>query len=244
MLHVAIALPLPDAGEPEVELLDILVLADRPGVAAEDEAPVLHHVPVLREPERHRGVLLGEQHGHPRLAVHPAHDLEDLVHQHRREPHRGLVEQHEPGPRHERAADRHHLLLAARDVAGADQASLRQPGKVAIHEREVLLRRVAVLPRVAAGEEVLLHGQVLEDVPALHYLDDSSRDDLGRVLPMDRLPLHSIVPLVTSPRSVRSSPEIAFSVVLLPAPLAPRRATMPPAGTRSETPFNTRITWS
>ena len=57
-------------------------------------------------------------------------------------------------------------------------------------------------------------------------------------------PSHSIVPLVTSPRSVRSSPEIAFRVVLLPAPLAPRRATMPPAGTRSETPFNTRITWS
>src|SRR5439155_7319862 len=75
MLHVAIALPLPDAGEPEVELLDVLVLADRPGVAVEDDAPVLHHVPVLREPERHRGVLLGEQDGHPRLAVHPAHDL-------------------------------------------------------------------------------------------------------------------------------------------------------------------------
>src|SRR3989441_3015709 len=110
MLHVAIALPLPDAGEPEVELLDILVLADRPGVAVEDDAPVLHHVPVLRDPERHRGVLPGEQGGHPRPAGQPAHDLEDLVHQHRREPHRGLVEQHEPGPRHERAADRHHLL--------------------------------------------------------------------------------------------------------------------------------------
>src|SRR2546426_4245885 len=36
-------------------------------------------------------------------------------------------------------------------------------------------------------------------------------------------PSHSIVPLVTSPRSVRSSPEIAFRVVLLPAPLAPDR---------------------
>src|SRR2546426_961143 len=48
---------------------------------------------------------------------------------------------------------------------------------------------VAFLPGVAAGEEILLHGQVLEDVPALHDLDDSSRDDLGRILPMDRLPL-------------------------------------------------------
>src|SRR5438093_160822 len=186
MLHVAVALPLADAGEPQVELLDVLVLADRPGVAVEDDTPVLHHVAVLSEPERHRGVLLGEQDGDARLTVHAADDLEDLVHQHRRQPHRGLVEQHELGPGHERAADRHHLLLAARDVAGLDLAPLRQPGKVAIHELELLLGRVAVLPRVAAGEEVLLDREVLEDVPALHHLDDSTLDDLGRVLPVDR----------------------------------------------------------
>ena len=53
-----------------------------------------------------------------------------------------------------------------------------------------------------------------------------------------------MTPFVTSPRSVRRRPEMAFSVVDLPAPLAPRRATMPPSGTESDTPFNTRITWS
>jgi hypothetical protein len=37
---------------------------------------------------------------------------------------------------------------------------------------------------------------------------------------------------------------MAFSVVDFPAPLAPRRATMPSSGTWSDTPFNTRITWS
>src|SRR5437870_11381867 len=57
-------------------------------------------------------------------------------------------------------------------------------------------------------------------------------------------PSSSTEPLVTSPRSVRSRPEMALRVVDLPAPLAPRRATMPPSGTRSETPRNTRITWS
>jgi len=36
---------------------------------------------------------------------------------------------------------------------------------------------------------------------------------------------------VTSPRSARSRLEIAFSVVDLPAPLAPNSATMPPVGT-------------
>src|SRR5437867_1935127 len=129
VLHVAVALPLADAGEPQVELLDVLVLADRPGVAVEDDAPVLHHVAVLSEPERHRGVLLGEQDGDARLTVHAADDL------------------------------------------------------------ELPLGRVAVAPRVAAREEVLLDREVLEDVPALHDLDDSALDDLGRVLPVDRLRL-------------------------------------------------------
>ena len=55
-------------------------------------------------------------------------------------------------------------------------------------------------------------------------------------------PASSTPPFVTSPRSVRKSPEMALSVVDLPAPLAPRRATIPSPGTRSETPFNTRIT--
>src|SRR5205807_1320670 len=65
VLDVTVALPLPHAGESQVELLDVLVLADRPRVAVEDHAPALHDVAVLREPERHRGVLLGEQDGDP-----------------------------------------------------------------------------------------------------------------------------------------------------------------------------------
>ena len=59
-----------------------------------------------------------------------------------------------------------------------------------------------------------------------------------------RLPVNSIVPLVTSPRSARKRLEIDFSVVLLPAPFAPSSATTPPSGTSSETPLSTRITWS
>ena len=58
-----------------------------------------------------------------------------------------------------------------------------------------------------------------------------------------RAPLKWIAPLVTSPLSARRRFEIALSVVVFPAPLAPRRATMPPSGTARETPFSTRITW-
>ena len=44
---------------------------------------------------------------------------------------------------------------------------------------------------------------------------------------------------MTSPRSARSRLEIAFKVVVLPAPLAPSSATIPPFGTLSDTPFST-----
>jgi len=61
-------------------------------------------------------------------------------------------------------------------------------------------------------------------------------------IPSMRWPLSSMVPLVTSPRSDRKTPEIAFSVVVFPAPFAPSSVVMCPSATVSETPFSTRMT--
>ena len=49
-------------------------------------------------------------------------------------------------------------------------------------------------------------------------------------------------PLATRPSSFLSKPEMAFSVVLLPAPLAPSSATHWPGPTLSDTPFTARMT--
>src|SRR5262245_51772333 len=46
VLHVAVALALPHARQAQVELLDVLVVADRPRVAVEHDATGLHHVAV------------------------------------------------------------------------------------------------------------------------------------------------------------------------------------------------------
>jgi hypothetical protein len=54
-------------------------------------------------------------------------------------------------------------------------------------------------------------------------------------------PWNSMEPVVTAPRSGPRMPEMAFSVVLFPAPFEPRSATMPPCGTSKETPRRTRI---
>ena len=74
--------------------------------------------------ERHVDVLLGEQKRHALLLVEPVDDLENLLDDLRRQPHRGLVEQDHFRARHQGAADRAHLLLAARCVAGERTAPL------------------------------------------------------------------------------------------------------------------------
>ena len=57
-----------------------------------------------------------------------------------------------------------------------------------------------------------------------------------------RSPPNSIAPLVIAPRSEGSRPEIAFSVVVFPAPLAPSNVVIPASRTLSDTPLRTRIT--
>ena len=197
VLHVPIALPLPDAAQAQIELLDVLVVGDRLRVAVEHDTAVLHHVAVLRVLQGDGGVLLGEQHGHALLAVEPAHDVEDLGHQHRGEAHRRLVEQHQRRPRHQRAADGEHLLLAARDVAGGHRAPVRQAGEIAVDaDRGAAVSPARAPARVGAGQEVLLDREVLEDVPALHHLHDALPHHLVRrmadgsrvALELDRCP--------------------------------------------------------
>src|SRR4029453_4089588 len=59
-----------------------------------------------------------------------------------------------------------------------------------------------------------------------------------------RCPLSSTEPLVTSPRSVRSTPETALRVVVFPAPLAPSRVGIRPSSQEMDTPLRTRMTLS
>jgi hypothetical protein len=70
------------------------------------------------------------------------------------------------------------------------------------------------------------------------------RTILSGSMPLMRSPSKMISPRVTSPSSVLSSPEIAFSVVDLPAPLAPSSATIAPLGTSRLRPRSTRMTSS
>ena len=87
--------------------------------------------------------------------------------------------------------------------------------------------------------QVLLDGELLEDVPPLPHLEDAAAGDLVR----QRGPARSVAAVADrarrpiSPFSSGSRPEMAFSVVVFPAPFAPRSATMRPSGTEQGEPL-------
>src|SRR5260370_38566557 len=56
-------------GDPEVELLDVLVLGERLGLAVEHHAALLEHIAMARAFERHDSVLLSDQERHALLGA-------------------------------------------------------------------------------------------------------------------------------------------------------------------------------
>ena len=130
----------------------------------------------LQATEAHRDVL------HHQLLRLPARgrDAGDALDHLGREAEGGLVEQQHARLAHQGAADGEHLLLAARQQPGALGAALAQ----AREELEDPLARLGALGPLAgqaAGAEVLLHGQLREDAPALRDLHHAGPHDAGRV---------------------------------------------------------------
>ena len=179
----------------------------------------------------------------PSPAVEARDDLEDLLDQLRRQAHRRLVEQDQ--------------CSAAPSAPGRSPPSAarrprcsRRGGAAVLEPREIVVdpsrssaigarlppscrRRSAGSPRPSDGRSSV--------APPSPGSRRAAR--IVGVSPSMRSPRHRIVPLVTSPRSARSRLEIAFRVVVLPAPLAPSSATMPPSGTATTRPSAPRMTW-
>src|SRR6267143_1968431 len=82
------------------------------GGTVHDHAAVLEDVAVIGVAQRDVRVLLREQKTHLLLLIEVLHDLEDLLDDLRREPHRRLVEQDHARMGHQRAPKGGHLLLA------------------------------------------------------------------------------------------------------------------------------------
>src|SRR5262249_34932996 len=103
---------------------------------------------------------------------------EELLDDERREPERELVDEEEPRPAEQRAADRAHLLLAAGELPGRPRGALAKARQKREDPREVLRDAVPIPTQVGALEEVVPDREAREEAPALRHLDDAGPDDL------------------------------------------------------------------
>ena len=107
-------------------------------------------------------------------------DVKDLLDQHWRKPHRRLVEQQHLGPAHQRAADRQHLLLAARERATVLVHALFQAREQAEHALHIGADVFLVGAGKRAHLKVLAHAQARKNAPALGRLQHAQVHDLVR----------------------------------------------------------------
>ena len=169
--------------------------------------------------------------------MQPQDQVEDVVDHLRREAERRLVEQQQLRRRHQGPGDRQLLLLAAGQGAGRLAAPLGEDRE----ELEHLLRgsratAAAIAPARGAEAQILGDREDGEDAPPLRHQRHAAGDDGLGVAAGD------VVAGETRLRrsATRTSPTTALSVVVLPAPLAPSRATISPSVTSRSTP---RTAW-
>ena len=132
-----------------------------------------------------------------------------------------------------RAADRQHLLLAARQVARLRGAALVQPREVAVDPVAVAhaCRRACRAPPTRRPGSRPASGARTRAGLRARARCRAGRASAAAAASM-LWPRNCSSPRVDLRRARRfSSPLTAFSVVLLPAPFAPSSATMPPCGT-------------
>src|SRR6267143_2191921 len=147
----------------QVGLAHLGVIQQVAGRAGERNRTRFHDVAAAREFQREPRVLLHQQDRHA-LSRDLAHNVEDLRHHQGREAHRRLVQQQQFRPRHQRARNGEHLLLAAGERAGDLLAALPQARKAC-----VLRLGVAAAERVGAHGKILLHRELAENAAPLGH---------------------------------------------------------------------------
>ena len=99
--------------------------------------------------QRELGILLDQQQ-RDALGCDLADDLEDFLHQHRRQSHARFVQQQQSRTAQQRAADSEHLLLAAGKRAGKLAAAFGETREQAVGARHVPANPGAIAARIGA----------------------------------------------------------------------------------------------
>src|SRR6516164_1801377 len=200
---------------------------ERRGRAGERDAALLQAIDVVCRLERLHDVLLdddertafGDDRGQAGI---------DLAHHDRRETETDLVAEQKFRVGHQRAADRDHLLLAARERGARDMAALGQRREQLVDPRQAPRPRPT---KLAADDEVLLDRERGEQPPP----SGTSAMPRATTAWAGSSPIGSPSKTTASRRDA-ITPAMHLSSVDLPAPLAPMTATTSPGCARSDTP--------
>src|SRR5262245_12072352 len=163
------------SGDTEVGVLNRRIPEQFGTGSALDDTAGFQHICAMCPRQRLLCVLFDDQDRGP-LLVDFRDDREDLLDQDRRQPHRGLVQEQQFRPAHQRASDRQHLLLAAGQRAAGLLAPLGEAGEQRVHPIEVGADRHGVPTDIGTHLEVLEHGHAREDATAFGCLADPERD--------------------------------------------------------------------
>src|SRR6267154_55478 len=143
----------------EIEFLNVLGMHQPLATVVHDDPADFQNIPIMRRFQRDLGVLLDQEDGHALLFVDAPDDRENFSHQDRRQAERGLVEQKQRRPVHQRAPDREHLLLAARKLPGRLVEPFPEPRKIIVNPLQILSHRLAIPTRIGAHHQVLADAQ-------------------------------------------------------------------------------------
>src|SRR5262249_61569277 len=105
-------------------------------------------------------LMLDDENVEVAYLLEPSYDGEDFLDDERREPERRLVEQDRLRIRHQRAPDHHHLLLAAREIAGLQAPALLEPREHVVDAIDAVADELAVGARIPAPHPVLFDREI------------------------------------------------------------------------------------
>ena len=152
--------------------LRVRIVDERPSRAFQGDSAGFEQISAVAHLERCIGVLFNHEHGRP-LRANALNDLERALDDVRSEPERRLVEQDELRTGHERAADRKHLLLAARERSGDLGAAFGKHGEAFENTSHVCSDAARIGSQKAAHLQIFLHGHLGEDVPPFRRVCDA-----------------------------------------------------------------------
>ena len=149
--------------------------------AAERHPARLDQHRVIGEIESERGVLLNDEEAHALVAIDPAKRAKDFRHHQRGQAERRLVEHQETRAHEQRARDRQHLLLAARQRTRLLAAPFGEPRKEAEHAIEIRPEVLPIGAHMSPEAEILLDREIdKRAAPVRHVRDSKTRDVLRR----------------------------------------------------------------